>query len=89
MSPFYNKINYFFIKNKNKSGRSKNGRIILDSRCSNKYNKFLSVNINRSSLVSLGIITSISYINKNSCFIGLVKYSNNCMSYIKMVNGIF
>lgn len=89
MTPFIQKNTLFFLKNKNKSGRSMNGKIILNTRCNNKYNKFFSINFNRSNLTSLALITSLNYLNKNSCFIGLIKYSNNSLSYIKLVNGLF
>lgn len=89
MTPFIKKNNIFFIKNKNKSGRSTKGQIIVRHRGANKYNKHLSINVNRNQLTNLAIITSLNYINKNSCFIGLIKYSNNCLSYIKLANGLF
>ena len=89
MSPFFKKENIFFLKNKNKSGRSKIGNIILNNRGFNKYNKFISIDINRNKLTNLAIITSLNYLNKNSCFIGLIKYANNSTSYIKLSNGLF
>jgi ribosomal protein L2 len=89
MSPFIVKNNIFSLKNKNKSGRSTSGQIIIRHRGSNKYNKYISLNINRSALTNLALITSLNFINKNSCFIGLIKYSNNCLSYIKLSNGLF
>lgn len=89
MSPFIEKNNKFFLKNNNKSGRSKNGGIILRHRGGNIYNKYISVNYNRNCLVSLGLILTLNYIDKNSCFIGLVKYSTGSLSYIKLSNGLF
>lgn len=89
MSPFIEKNKIFFLKNKNKAGRSSNGRIILNTRCKNKYNQYFSVNLNRNTLTNLAIITSLNYLNKNSCFIGLIKYSNGSLSYIKLANGLF
>lgn len=89
MSPFIRKNNLFFFKHNNKSGRSNKGSIILRHRGGNKFNKYISTNINRNTLTKLAIITSLNYLNKNSCFIGLIKYSNNSMSYIKLSNGLF
>lgn len=89
MSPFIKKSNQFFLINKNKSGRSKQGSIILRHRGGNIYNKFINININRNTNTSLAIITALNYLNKNSCFIGLIKYANNSLSYIKISNGLF
>jgi large subunit ribosomal protein L2 len=89
MAPFIKKNNIFFLKNKNISGRSAKGQVILKSRCHNKYNKYFSINLNRTHLTSLALITSLNYLNKNSCFIGLIKYSNNSLSYIKLAHGLF
>jgi large subunit ribosomal protein L2 len=89
MTPFFKQESKFYLKRKNKTGRSKQGSIILNTRCSNKYNKFFSIDINRNKLTSLALIISLNYLNKNSCFIGLIKYANNSLSYIKLVNGLF
>lgn len=89
MSPFIEKKNTFFFKLKNKSGRSSNGNIILRNRGFNKYNKHISICYNRKTLTSLALITSLNYINKNSCFVGLIKYANGAFSYIKLSNGLF
>lgn len=89
MSPFIKKNNLFFFKNNNKSGRSNKGNIILRHRGGNIYNKQINLNINRNQINKLGIISSLNYLNKNSCFIGLIKYSNNSLSYIKLSNGLF
>ncbi len=89
MSPFIEKNNLFFFKNNNKSGRSNKGNIILRHRGGNIYNKQINTNINRNQINKLGIITTLNYLNKNSCFIGLIKYSNNSLSYIKLSNGLF
>lgn len=89
MSPFFNLNKKFYFKNRSKSGRSKRGGIILYTRCFNKHNKYFSVDINRNKLTNLAIVTSLNYLNKNSCFIGLIKYSNSSLSYIKLVNGLF
>lgn len=89
MSPFINKNNLFYFINKNNSGRSKNGRIILRHRGGNIYNKHINIDLNRNKLTNLALIISLNYLNKSSCFIGLIKYSNNSMSYIKLSNGLF
>lgn len=89
MSPFIKKFNLFFFKHNNKSGRSQKGDIILRHRGGNIYNKHISININRNNLTNLGLIITLNYLNKNSCFIGLIKYSNNSLAYIKLSNGLF
>lgn len=89
MFNFSKKLNYFYIKNKNNSGRSKNGQLILYTRKHNNYNYVFKVNLNRIYLTKLAIISSINYINKNSCFIGLIKYSNGALAYIKLVSGLY
>ena len=89
MFNFTKKLNNFYIKKKNNSGRSKQGCIILYTRKHNKFNYFFKININRSYLTKLAIVISINYINKNSCFIGLIKYANNALAYIKLVNGMY
>lgn len=89
MTPLLDKSKLFSIKFKNKSGRSKYGTTILRNRCYNKFNTFIKVNLNREYLNLFAIIVSLNYISKNSCFIGLIKYSNGSMSYIKLVSGLF
>lgn len=89
MSPFIKKNNTFFLNIKNKSGRSHKGDIILRNRGGNIYNKYINIDINRNKLTNLALIVSLNYLNKNSCFIGLIKYSNNSLSYIKLSNGLF
>lgn len=89
MPSFIDKGNLFFLKNKNKSGRSCNGSIILRHRGGNIYNNYININMNRSRLTNLALIISLNYLNKNSCFIGLIRYANNSLSYIKISNGLF
>nr|QBI37877.1 ribosomal protein L2 [Tetrahymena rostrata]QGS65254.1 ribosomal protein L2 [Tetrahymena rostrata] len=89
MSPFIKKNNLFYMKYKSKSGKAKYGTSILRTRSHNKFNKYISINLNRSSTTNLALITSLNYINKSSCFIGLIKYSDNSLSYIKLSNGLF
>lgn len=89
MSPFIKKNSLFFLKLPNKAGRSKAGSIIVRHRGGNLYNKYISTNINRNKLSCIAIILSLNYLNKNSCFIGLIKYSTGSLSYIKLSNGLF
>lgn len=89
MSPFIEKYNFFYLKHNNKSGRSSNGKIILRHRGGNKYNKFINININRNILTSLAIVTTLNYIDRGSCFIGLIKYATGSLSYIKLSYGLF
>jgi large subunit ribosomal protein L2 len=89
MFNFTKKFNTFYIKKKNNSGRNKNGQIVLYTIAHNKFNYVFKINNNRAQLTKLAIITSINYINKNSCFIGLVKYANSALAYIKLVNGLY
>lgn len=88
---YYNiqNLNKFFFKLLNRSGRSKSGYKILRSRLHNKYNKTYSVNYNNIYLDDLAIITSINYLSKNNCFLGLLKNSNNSRSYIKLIDGLY
>jgi ribosomal protein L2 len=88
---YYNFTNFkkFFFKIKNKSGRSKYGYKLLRSRLHNKYNKTYSINYNNIYFDNLSIITSINYLSKNNCFLGLIKNSNNSVSYIKLIDGLY
>lgn len=89
MFNFTKKLNNFYIKKKNNAGRSKKGQIILYTKAHNKFNYYFKINVDRSQLTKISIITSINYINKNSCFIGLIKYANGALAYIKLVNGVY
>lgn len=81
--------NLFFLSKKNNSGRSNKGDILIRARSANKFNKYIILNNKRTQLTNLSLITSINYVNKNSTFIGLIKYSTGSYSYIKIANGNF
>jgi len=88
---YYNiqNVDKFFFRLLNRSGRSRSGFKILRSRSHNKYNKTYSINYNNIFLDDLSVITSINYISKNKCFIGLLKNSNNSQSYTKLIDGLY
>lgn len=79
----------FFFKVKNKSGRNDKGKVILKTRCKNYYNNITILNNNRNLKVNLGLVIKINFINKNSCFIGLIKYYDGSLSFIKLTGGLF
>lgn len=89
MAPFIEKNKLFNFKYKNKSGRSNKGNIIVRHKGGNIYNRYIKINLNRIYNTSLAIILSLNYLNKNSCFLGLIKHTNNSLSYIKLSNGLF
>nr|YP_740767.1 ribosomal protein L2 [Tetrahymena paravorax]ABI51676.1 ribosomal protein L2 [Tetrahymena paravorax] len=89
LSPFFKKNNKLTITFNNKSGRNNSGSIVVRHRGGYIFNNKNIINYNRIQLTNLSIITSISYFDKNSCFLGLIKYSTGSISYIKLANGNF
>jgi len=79
--------NYFVIKIKNMSGRSKNGYMLLRTKKHNKNNFYL--NLCKLVPSGLSLILNLCYSNYNNCFFFFVKNTNNQYYYIRSINGLF
>lgn len=88
MNYFKTYSNIFFLKYKSNSGKSKIGRTILWSKSNNSFNHLYYINNYDKLNNQLAIILSYSFYNKNSTFISIIKYSNNSLSYYKLINGL-
>ena len=84
---FSNWRSLFYLRLKNLSGRSKNGKKIVRTKSKNRNNIYI-IHFNNIN-TKLGLILNLCYSNYLKTFLFFVKNSNNQFYYIKGINGLF
>ena len=83
------KIQTLHLNIQNKSGRNKNGKIVLYTRSKSYHSKiYRLINFNYSNFGIPYIINRIEYDPNRSSFINLVYYFNNVLAYFLNINSV-
>ena len=80
---------YFFLQNKaNLGGTNHTGKVVVSHKSAKVKKKIVTINQLRLNSVIIGILIGIFKLKYNSCFVGLIKYSNGMFNYIYLAHGI-